>query len=242
MNIENLFCAESVKGISIMRLIFIRHGSKNQDGELSLQGKKEASEYFQRFFKENIPPGGVKVYHSGIRRAEETAEIISNSLEENGYKIRKISDLSEFPFTDEEITRLDIGNGKWLREEKPSEALPSTNVTVVRMANIVKHFIDLSKRLDTRSRQAIICVSHVPPIMLFLKKAVGEKIHSGEDDIVNKLGGFTKPLHGFEIVISRTNGSIDLKLILEKHVEDDLFDKVEFRLSEEELDKLCKLK
>lgn len=208
--------APHTQGMNVyLKLLFIRHAKKDPiTGELSQEGRQQASTFFPNSF--DFAPGTkVEIFHSPISRSEETAKIIASSLPNNTLNgISLIDELTEAPYTDEEVDRLGIGGGKWLEEEKPAEELPSTKIIASRIADIVLGYAETSRILDQGANKSIIFVSHIPPLMLFLKWHFAQELELEKGTILEGLGGFIEPLKGFEIAINRKDPS-NLNMVLE---------------------------
>jgi broad specificity phosphatase PhoE len=186
-----------------LEIIFIRHSSKRSDGNLSDEGRKNASEI-------HLPSGkGVftEVFTSNIQRSIDTGKIISEKF--GILKLTVDPALSEFPYTDEKIEELGLGGGKWLLLKDGNEHLPSTKFMAGKVAKFLLNNQAAFMKLDKNQNAKIIAVSHIPPMMCFLGHIMA--LQTGKDfideSIKTKLmskfeNGFFKPLEGFQAVYS----------------------------------------
>ncbi len=180
------------------RLRIIRHGQKDEEGNLSSKGQNET----QRFAQELINNDNFLIYSSDIQRSKDTASILRTVSNSEQISITKL--LSEEPYTDERISELSLDGGLWLLMDEPTEQLPSMSAFAGKMAKFIE---DMENNLSKETKAIdIIAVSHVPPIMAFVGMVIADSQGEQEinEDIKNRLhslfdGGFPSPLEGFEI-------------------------------------------
>lgn len=216
-----------------MQVVVLRHSVKGDDGELTDEGRRLAGEYWNDVFGGEIPSGDGRVFHSEIDRSRETAEIISLGL--SSPTLIEDSRLSENPYTDEAITEYGIGDGIWLLEDQPSSELPPTLMLASRMASVIMEVAGGLVNVPEGEEELVFCVSHVPPIMLFLKYALPDRWEN--EDVLRSLGGFTKVLHGFQVFFERKRDGVQVRLLVDVVIDGNFFS-FEEELS---LDKLSEL-
>jgi broad specificity phosphatase PhoE len=194
-----------IENQSVLQINFIRHGAKDNLGNLTMEGRGEAASYGQGLKSQG---GRIKIYTSEIERAIDTGRIIS---EFGGLsaKQRISSLLSEEPWTDEQINGLHLEGGRWLFQGEETRS----------MAGKIALFIQAQRngfdRMKTPGQIRIFAISHVPPLMCFMGQVLSEeqkKNHIDQgiaDTLFSFYGGslvepkFTPPLEGFEVRISR---------------------------------------
>lgn len=217
---------------SEMRLVFVRHASKDVNGLLSEEGRLEAADFWNKFFSGEVPEI-VNFYHSDILRSKETVEMMLSAFVHNVGEVRQMDDLSEEPYSDENISKLGLDGGKWLQGDFIHSDLPSSKLLAGRLARIICDFFDNFSSSNIDIDELNIFVSHVPPLMLFarwvLEKELGLDLVANEEILI-KMGGFTKVLHGFEILVRKNKEAMEVKMIFDKFIEENSFDKLEFDL------------
>jgi len=219
---------ERLEGVEArVGVVVLRHSVKGDDGELTDEGRRLAAEYWNDVFLGDMPQGDGKIFHSEIGRSRETAEIVGLGL--SGVTLVEDSRLSESPYTDEAIARAGLSGGLWLREDKASDDLPGASILAERMAAVVMEMAEGLGEVPDGEEEVVFCVSHVPAIMLFLKHALSERWGDG-DKILQELGGFTKVLHGFQLLFERRENEMGARILV------DVFDGNEFLKIEESLD------
>lgn len=222
-----------------IKLLFIRHASKNSETGLLTDDGRQASCNF--WITRGIPCVNSEpdIFHSEIERSRETAMLIGNAVGLDRGSLFELKELSEYPLTDEFIGSHDLSGGKWLVKEIPHPEIGSTKDIAIKILRLVDNFVRLSEEVPNNTDKTIVLVSHIPPLMLFLRWVFVEEFgigNDGESEILKKLGGFLKPLSGFEIDIARSvAGCLNLELIFSSTENNTL--KVNFDM----VDKLNKL-
>lgn len=199
------------------RLYFIRHAKKETTGELTQEGKNDSVDYFRRVLR-NERITNLQIFHSPISRSKSTAEIIASNVPDHIKKtLGEVESLTEHPYTDENIERYGLSGGLWLEEENPTDMLPPTKLLATNIANIILARIDSLQIQTENSNESSIYVSHMPPLMLFLRHYFEKELRLKKGAVLEGLGGFLKPLHGYTIDIHKTRDKkVQLKLTFEK--------------------------
>lgn len=189
-----------------MRVFFGRHSNYDQGtGHLNKEGKVTA----EAFGKDFIPLGEgglyiMKGYSSEFDRAKETlSEIIKNSsaervgTEKMNSKLGSLSD--DFYIKD---LNTFIEKGAYQDKER--------TITVKELAQDVaerlKIFIEMSKRLYSNSQVDLLNITHLPWLLCFLKELNLEKLEEVNprgNNFVERIGGSINYVEGFEILIDR---------------------------------------
>ena len=194
-----------------IELDLIRHAQKTSfDGPITPEGRKMAEKFGND--KE------VKVFHSSSLRARQTAEAISK---DSLYVPRERKELAgefsaEFLQEYGRVTAENNGDeSKALQlyldsdDKRPDEKTLSSREISGQLAKSLKHFVDVSERLNDNSQVNIVLVSHSGMIEHLLADLLAED----RPGFVDKIGGGLKPLEGAKFIISRdSNGQAHLTL------------------------------
>lgn len=228
---------ESLGHNTRIRLLFIRHASKSSETGLLTDDGRQASSNFWNTKGISCINSELDIFHSEIERSRETAILIGNAVGLDKGSLFESKELSEYPLTDEFIGSHDLSGGKWLVKEIPHPEIGSTKDIALKILRLVCNFVRLSEEVPNNTEKTIVLVSHIPPLMLFLRWIFPEefnlKNNDDEVEILKKLGGFLKPLSGFEIDITRNiDGCLNSKLVFSSvennniNIDFDLFKKM----------------
>lgn len=193
----------------------IRHAEKaGANAPLTTQGELDAAEYGSNFNREFPDSSGVKIYHSGMTRAEQTAEHIKEGAV-SPYAIRKQpalmvhGEFSEQFMRDYESRVTDAGDEapavQWYldsNENRPDAETVSSREASEIIAREINHLVDLSARLKNSSQVHIVLVSHSGVVENFLVDALADGQREG---FIQEVGGGLKYLEGARLIINRTD-------------------------------------
>lgn len=207
-----------------IRAYFLRHGPKDvESGRLTEEGATASKEYGERLQPSSSGEKYIlKAYTSEIDRAKETAEAIVDNVNTNRKGRTRIK--LELGEKEEDVrmstSALNLPYSEYIKlnrqEEKIGEKTISLHKVAQRVANEIKNFIKISKRLKSDSRADLINITHLPWLAAFIKEATGQELEKEVDlekkqKIENKIANLGY-LEGFELVIKRDGDDVQLSL------------------------------
>ena len=227
-----------------IRAHFLRHAAKYEEsGGLTEEGRGASRKFGEEFEPSSKDEKYIlKAYSSEIGRSKDTADAIIESIntEQKGHtRIRlELGKLEEEDIRLPNAT-LNLPYSEYVKSNRQeikgkTESL-SFHGVAQRVADQIEHFIKLSKRLKSDSKVDLISISHLPWISAFIKEAVGQEIEKEDDptkkqELEKKITNLGY-LEGFELVIKRDGGDINLSMKI---------DNEEFPLTEEIIQRVLK--
>ena len=104
----------------------------------------------------------------------------------------------------------------------------------MKVATIVLDKLNEFKNTNVKTKTSFL-VSHVPPLMLFLRYYFEQELGLSNDNILDKIGGFLEPLSGFVVNISgQTTDDLSMELVFERKRNDGM-ESLTIPFSEEKL-------
>jgi bisphosphoglycerate-dependent phosphoglycerate mutase len=192
--------------------IFVRHGEKNESGELTDNGKKQAAE-----FGENLESrDAIKGYSSPVQRAVETVEqIIENSPHDKKLKTRIRTEIGIPPFSQasyKKIKELEKqGHGEaaeWYLSfgvERPDAETSSPHEVAESFAYILIKYLKMADKLYSGSNIDLINGTHQWLPEALLKEVLKRKTDDGKEVVgfnnLEDIGGALKFAEEMEFII-----------------------------------------
>lgn len=202
--------------------VFVRHGEKNEGGELTDKGKKQAAE-----FGENLKSrDAIKGYSSPVQRAIETVEqIIENSPHDKKLKTRIRTEIGIPPSSQEfykkfkELEKQGPDEAaKWFLSfgtEKPDAESSSPHEVAESFAYILAKYFKMADKLYSGSNIDLVNGTHQGLTEALLKEVLKRENDNGEEvtgfDNLEEIGGALKFTEGIEFII-KTDERGDKKL------------------------------
>lgn len=192
--------------------IFMRHGEKNNSGELTEEGKNQAAEFGENIKKKDA----IKGYSSPVKRAIETVEKVIASAPHDKKLITRIrTEISISPATSKQFLEqyrefekqgpdaaaewhLSFGNNR------PDAETPSPHENAAAIAYILDRYIKMADRLYSGSQVDLINGTHqgFPEALLkeiLIRQKGDQKIIGFEK--LEEIGGALRPTEGMEFFI-----------------------------------------
>ncbi|MEI6288428.1 MAG: histidine phosphatase family protein [bacterium] len=202
--------------------VFVRHGEKSENGELTNEGKKQAAE-----FGDNLKSrDAIKGYSSPVQRAIETVEqIIENSPHDKKLKTRIRTEIGIPPSSQEfykkfkELEKQGPDEAaKWYLSfgtERPDAETSSPHEVAESFAYILAKYFKMADRLYSGSNIDLVNGTHQGLPEALLKEVLKRKIDDNKEiigfDNLEDIGGALKFTEGMEFVI-KTDERGDKKL------------------------------
>lgn len=223
-----------------MVIDLIRHAEKGSlEGGLTKKGENEAREYGKKLRKEFPKTSGIKIYHSGVERAQKTGELIKG---EDKFKLRQRKSLtligklsSEFGKKLVKLVNKQTGDETEVIQalidtgaEKPDKASISSRELSQDMAVQLLSLIRMSKKFKENARVNVVLASHSGVIEHFLVDILNKE----RKFFLEEIGGPLKFLEGIRLIINRQDKeSVAIKL---------KFRDYELDINEEDLESVIK--
>lgn len=192
--------------------IFMRHGEKNSNGDLTEEGKKQAAEFGENIEKKDA----IKGYSSPVKRAIETVEkVIANAPHDKKLVTRVRTEIGISAATSKQFLEqyrkfekqgpdaaaewhLSFGNNR------PDAETPSPHENAAAIACVLNKYINMSDRLYSGSQVDLINGTHqgFPEALLkeiLIRQEGNQKIIGFEN--LKEIGGALKPTEGMEFFI-----------------------------------------
>jgi broad specificity phosphatase PhoE len=191
--------------------IFVRHGEKDESGNLTDKGKEQASDFGEKLESKDA----IKAYSSPVRRAVETVEqVIENSPHDKKLKTRLKTKIGipqssqEFYKKFKELEKLgDNEAAEWFLSfgsQKPDAETSSPHEVAESFAYILTKYLRMTDKIYSRSNIDLIHGTHqgLPEALLkeVLKRKVDEKDIVGFEKL-DDIGGALKFTEGMEFFI-----------------------------------------
>ena len=210
-NIEKLGSKEKYGENIEMTIDLIRHAEKSSfEGGLTKKGIEDSKNFSEKLETDFPDSAGVKVYHSGVERAKETAELIKGrsafterqkeSLtlvgkisKEQVEKITALVDKQNSDETEAVQILLDTEDNKLDAETVSSKELSRG------IASQLLTLIDMTSRFKETSKVNIVLVSHSGVIEHFLVDILGKS----RAHFLTEVGGPVAFLEGARIAVKR---------------------------------------
>lgn len=194
-----------------MTIDLIRHAEKGSlEGDLTEKGREEAKEYGKKLKTKFPESAGIKVYHSGVGRAEETGKLIkgeSNFIERQRETLTLIGKLSKEQ--GEKLTALvnkQTGNESEAIQalidtsgEKLGEETESSKELSRGIAEQVLTLVKMTSKFKENSKVNIVMVSHSGVIEHFLV----DMLKKPRENFLKETGGVVNFLEGIRITVQR---------------------------------------
>ena len=204
-----------------IHVIFVRHGEKSENGELTDEGKKQAAEFGETLESRDA----VKGYSSPVQRAVETVEqIIENSPHDKKLKTRIRTKIGIPPSSQDfykkfkELEKQGPDEAaKWFLSfgaEKPDAETASPHEVAESFAYILTRYFKMADKLYSGSNIDLINGTHqgLPEALLneVLKRKIDDKEVVGFNNLED-IGGALKFTEGMEFII-KTDEQDDKKI------------------------------
>lgn len=203
--------------------IFVRHGEKSESGELTEEGKQQASEFGSNLESRDA----VKGYVSSVQRAVETIEkIIESSPHDKKLQTRIRTEIGIPPSSKEFYKKFKEfekegpdAAAEWFLsfgKERPDAETASPHEVAESFAYILTRYLKMADRLYSGSNIDLINGTHqgLPEALLkeILKRKIGDEEITGFDKLED-IGGALRFTEGMEFII-KTDEKGNKKLTL----------------------------
>ncbi len=204
-----------------IHVVFVRHGEKDESGELTEKGKNQAAEFGKRLEGKDA----IKGYSSPVQRAIETVEkILESSPHDKKLKTRVRTEIGIPPFSKEcykKFKELEARDpdaaAEWFLSfgtERPDAETASPHEVAESFAYILTKYLRMADKLYSGSNIDLVNVTHqgLPESLLkeVLKREIDDKEVIGFENLKD-IGGALKFTEGMEFVI-KTDGEGNKKL------------------------------
>jgi len=197
----------------LQRDFYYRHGDKTPEGELSLEGFKQAEDIGKVM---ETTEKGPKPYGSEIKRAQDFTETIRRATESSKeYKTRTKKELGfsglskEFLAQWKQIAKEQGDDAviKWyfaFGKNRPDANTISPYEMACRTAKNIFTHNKMAERYRAGSKVDMVNGSHSPTLDVFIATALEEQIEKNPinpegKDLIEKMGGKFKTAEGFEV-------------------------------------------
>lgn len=217
-----------------MIIDLIRHAEKSDlEGGLTEKGKEEAKKYGEKLKTEFPESAGVKVYHSGVERAEKTGSLLkgeSNFIERQRESLSLIGKLSK-----EQGERLIALVNKQTGDETEAiqslintrdKKTASSKELSCEIAEQILTLVKMTSKFKENSKVNVALISHSGVIEHFLV----DILKKTRENFLKEIGGVVNFLEGIRIVVQRQNKET-VKIFLK-------FRDYEFEINEQDLEKI----
>lgn len=203
-------------------LSFIRHGEKNENGDLTQEGFEQAE---RSGLKMKHLEGDIILFHSGVQRVKDTIKTAANYLHLKEKPIKAIK--REYSLQEYTVTRLHYLNhpskigkyfAKWEQNEKgeyarmeeflelddkspESEIFPSPMEMARRIGDIISTQIKFAAITDPSYRTNFINGTHEPNLTAFLYYFFNDYKSISPKRFLNNIGGIIDFTDGFDIKV-----------------------------------------
>lgn len=192
--------------------VFVRHGEKNESGELTDEGKKQAAEFGKTLESRDA----IKGYSSPVQRVIETVEqIIENSPHDKKLKTRIRTEIGTPPPSQEfnkkfrELEKQGPDDAvKWFLSfgtKKPDAETVSPHEVAESFAYILTKYFKMADKLYSGSNIDLVNGTHQGLPEALLKEVLKRKNDDGEEltgfDNLEEIGGALKFTEGMEFLI-----------------------------------------
>ena len=238
MSLEQHFERKENYGHDVTIMVdIIRHAEKaGANGPLTQEGIEAARSLGKKLRSESPDSAGIKVYHSGVKRAEQTGEAIAENTpfiprKKPGLNLHgKFSD----EFLEEFESRVNDGGNEsqavqWyldFGDQKPDATTASSKEASEEIVREINHIIEMSKRLKEHSKVNIVLVSHSGVVEHFIADAL--KID--RKNFTSETGGSLGYLEDLKIIVHRISPT-EVKIQMK-------FRDKEVELTEDDLEKI----
>ncbi|MBU0722870.1 histidine phosphatase family protein [Patescibacteria group bacterium] len=237
--IEGQFESREKYGENIEMIIdLIRHAEKSDlEGGLTEKGKEEAKKYGEKIRTEFPESAGVKVYHSGVKRAEETGKLLKGESKfierqrepltligklskEQGEKLIALVNKQTCDETEAIQALIDTGDKKLDKETASSKELSRG------IAEQILTLVKMTGKFKENSKVNVALISHSGVIEHFLV----DILKKPRENFLKEIKGAVDFLEGAHITVQRQDKET-VKILFQ-------FRDYEFEINEQDLEKI----